>query len=144
MAVSKKQVRIPDLSNATIPFLVDELGLVRMRAKVLKILEGIYKEAFNAQRSEGQYKGLTQLSGDSFQAVIIEFDQVKYDQTAMKQFILKRHGADKLAEFERPGHVVQVRTPPIVPLAIDDDFMAKINADLDLYSTGGEDDREDS
>ena len=53
---------IPDLSNATPTFLVDQIGLQRQIQKDAKFLEGIYKQALDARRD----KTVDFVEGDTF------------------------------------------------------------------------------
>jgi hypothetical protein len=58
--------RIPDLSNATPAFLMDEIAKIRVEASRLKFLEGIYKQALEARCTPEQLSGALSIDGDAF------------------------------------------------------------------------------
>lgn len=67
--------RMPDLSNATPPFLVDELGKVRAQMSKIKRLEGYYKEALSARWPAGE----SECSGENFTCEREYVSQVRLD-----------------------------------------------------------------
>ncbi len=78
--MSKKTFRMPDLSNATPTFLVDELGGVREQIKELQKLEGFYKEALQARSG-----GKTTIEGETFVALLTDQTQQRIDTKGLKE-----------------------------------------------------------
>lgn len=78
--MAKKKFRMPDLSNATPGFLVDELGEVREKIAELKKLEGFYKEALLARSHE-----VHSVEGETFVAGLTDRSQQRLDTAGLKE-----------------------------------------------------------
>lgn len=57
---------VPDLSNATPTFLLDEIGRIRVESNRLKFLEGVFKDALRSRISTQQLEGVEPIVGDQF------------------------------------------------------------------------------
>lgn len=66
-AMLSDEFRIPDLSNATMSFIVDELGQTRKTASKMKTYEAILKQRIQMER-----KGQLELKGEKFDASVRE------------------------------------------------------------------------
>lgn len=66
-AMLSDEFRIPDLSNATMSFIVDELGQTRKTASKMKTYEAILKQRIAIERN-----GKTELAGEKFDATVRE------------------------------------------------------------------------
>jgi len=62
----KTNDKIPDLSNATPGFLIDEIGKLREEQKRIKFLEGFYKQALEARASKAQLNGTEFIQGEKY------------------------------------------------------------------------------
>ena len=57
---------VPNLENATVGFLVDEIGRLREEEKRNKFLQGIYKQALEARASQEQLDGTQFMEGEKY------------------------------------------------------------------------------
>ena len=84
MAKSKKsdnEFRVPDLSNATPEMLIDELGEVRDKIKVLKKYEGLYKDALLARLEEGEVT----VEGEKYAGLVERVSQNRFQAASAKE-----------------------------------------------------------
>jgi hypothetical protein len=76
----RRKFKMPDLSNATPTFLVDELGKLREQASDLKKLEGVYKQALMARLNGKQV-----VEGEEFVAMISSEKRTSLDTSKIKE-----------------------------------------------------------
>lgn len=76
---------IPDLSNATSSFLIDEIGRMRAEAARLKFLDGVYKQALEARITEKQAAGSEFIRGEFFIGDYKEMTTERIDSDAVRQ-----------------------------------------------------------
>lgn len=82
----KPEFRIPDLSNATPSFLVDELGSLREQIKDMQKYEGILKERLKAEyENDAKYKAEGSIKGTTFSVKATEVVQVRLDGDRIRE-----------------------------------------------------------
>lgn len=91
---AKEKFQLPDLSNATLPFLIDELGRTRAEVALLDKYEGILKQRIQSERTkdleEAQRINPNATSWDTkageadFDLVITNGAQTRLDTAAIK------------------------------------------------------------
>jgi hypothetical protein len=73
---------MPNLENATPQFLIDELGEVRERIKVLQKYEGLYKAALEARLGD-----ITRMQSERYSLLVKHVDQERLDGDKVKAFL---------------------------------------------------------
>jgi len=86
--MAKLPFRIPNLENASIEHITDELGKVKSALKVLKRLEEFYKVAWKARNGER-----TSIEGESYIGELSTGERTAIDQKKAKA-ILEKLGVD--------------------------------------------------
>ena len=74
--------KLPNLSNATPEFLVDEIGDVRQQIKELEKKKGFYQEALLGR---ARLLGQTHFKGDRWEADIVELSRTGLDTQTVKE-----------------------------------------------------------
>jgi len=96
---------MPNLSNATPEFIVDELGRVREQLKELKTLEGFYKQGLMARRADGQ----NVISGQYFDCSITLELQVRISADKVREYF--KNDPDTLSSLQDDIEMQVIRTP---------------------------------
>lgn len=87
-------IKLPNLQNATPAFIIDEIGLIRLKQKILKKLEGVHKEALNAKLPEDYEFGDNIPGEKNFSGKKTIVTQERKDANAMYDFIKRTHGEE--------------------------------------------------
>lgn len=77
--MAKAKVELPNLSNASVPFLIDELGRIKAEKSALETLEEYHKAALKAKIEQGDDKNKTQFKGEKFEMNITHVTQLRLD-----------------------------------------------------------------
>ena len=80
-AKTKTLAEMPNLSNATPGFLVDELGNIRDQIKELKKREGFFKQALEARLDPAQ----DEVDGDVYKATISEVVSERLNTSGIRE-----------------------------------------------------------
>jgi len=75
--------KLPDLSNATPPYLADELGDIRAEIKRLQKLEGLYKDVLEAKKDPEA----TTVEGDKWCQVFEMVSQMRINADLCRQHL---------------------------------------------------------
>lgn len=78
--------QVPDLSNATPTYLLDEIGRIRAEASRLKFVEGVFKDALRGRISKAQLKGEEPILGEKFVGFYEEITQSRIDSDAVRGY----------------------------------------------------------
>lgn len=94
------EARIPNLANATVPMLVDEVGDLRAQQNKIKGLLAMYEEALKAR-----LQGATEAKGERWQMERSTSQQTRIDAELVKTIL----DADTLAKVQKTIPVTQMR-----------------------------------
>lgn len=103
--MAKTKFTPPNLSNATLPFLIDEAGKLRDEIKELEPALEFYKQAIKSRMKKD---GLGAKAGDKYLATLTVADRVSLDTAAIK------------AEMGEDWCADRSRVTPVTTLKIDD------------------------
>lgn len=92
--------RIPNLANATVPMLVDEIGDLRAQANAIKGKLGMYEAALKARLKDAQ-----EASGDRWIMEKTISQQTRIDAESVKAVL----DAETLAKVQKTISVTQMR-----------------------------------
>jgi hypothetical protein len=101
---------VPDLSNATPTFLLDEVGRIRAEANRLKFLEGVYKDALRARITTQQLNGEEPILGDKYVGYYENISQVRIDSEAVREHF--RNDPDTLEKLCKVIEYPQLNVKP--------------------------------
>src|SRR5436190_19384012 len=77
--------QVPDLSNATPTYLLDEIGRIRVEANRLKFIEGVFKDALRSRITTQQLEGVEPIVGERFVGYYEEITQSRIDTEAVRE-----------------------------------------------------------
>lgn len=78
--------QVPDLTNATPTFLLDEIGRIRVEASRLKFMEGVYKDALRGRITNAQLHGEEPIVGEKYVGYYEDISQVRIDSDAVRGY----------------------------------------------------------
>lgn len=113
MASKKPAVELPNLSNATTGFLIDEIGKLREEASRIKTLDEYHKAALEGHLRDAENKVR---AGESFAVTVIPVNQERFDKEAVMAFLGKLWDASPEAQelMESEGMESKTDTSPFL------------------------------
>lgn len=100
--MARQKFKLPDLSNATPSFLVDELESCRALQSHYKTLEGVLKQALKARMETGA----TEVKGEKYTAVFTQ----RSKRSLSSELVIAKFGEEALADCYVDSEYEEIRT----------------------------------